>query len=379
MRAEAIRQNMTARLRAPFARALDFVRAGDAETVQVRRFGAVALAPALLLALGAGLGGFWAPGALVYITVIAWAMDRLLAGSAHGPAPHLPDTGGFPLADRLSVTLALAHFALLPLMLWAIAGDSGHSTAARVALFLGAGLFFGQISNANAHELIHRSRRSLFRLGMWVYISLLFGHHTSAHRRIHHRHVATGHDPNSARRGESFYAFALRAWPDGFTAGHEIETTLRRRAGAGGPHPYVTYLGGAFLCLAAATWAFGLVGLAVYLGLAAHAQAQLLLSDYVQHYGLARRRLPGPVERYEPVRARHSWNAPHRFSGAMMLNAPRHSDHHTHPARAWPALELPEDAPRLPYSLPVMAALALVPPLWHRVMDPLLDDLAREM
>ena len=54
----------------------------------------------------------------------------------------------------------------------------------------------------------------------------------------------------------------------------------------------------------------------------------------------------------------------------MMLNAPRHSDHHMHPSRAFPALELtPGTMPMLPRSLPVMAVLALVPPLWHRVMD----------
>ncbi|KGJ19629.1 hypothetical protein IX55_09630, partial [Paracoccus sanguinis] len=41
-------------------------------------------------------------------------------------------------------------------------------------------------------------------------------------------------------------------------------------------------------------------------------------------------------------------------------------------ARPWPALRLDRAAqprPLLPWSLPVMAAIALVPPLWRRVMD----------
>ena len=72
----------------------------------------------------------------------------------------------------------------------------------------------------------------------------------------------------------------------------------------------------------------------------------------------------------EAVGARHSWNTPHRFSGAMILNAPRHSDHHTHPSRNYPSLHLLEaDMPMLPYSLPMMAVIALMPPLWRRVMD----------
>jgi len=94
------------------------------------------------------------------------------------------------------------------------------------------------------------------------------------------------------------------------------------------------------------------------------------MSDYVQHYGL--RRTVGPDGRPEPVGPRHSWNAPHWFTSALMLNAPRHSDHHAHPSRPYPELTLPapDTAPTLPHSLPVMACLALWPSQWRRVMDP---------
>ena len=107
-----------------------------------------------------------------------------------------------------------------------------------------------------------------------------------------------------------------------------------------------------------------------HIALAGFAQSQLLLSDYVQHYGLSRK--VGPDGRPEPVGPAHSWNAPHWMTGHMMLNAPRHSDHHAHPSRPYPALALaaPGAVPTLPRSLPAMACLALVPPLWRRVMDP---------
>jgi alkane 1-monooxygenase len=55
-----------------------------------------------------------------------------------------------------------------------------------------------------------------------------------------------------------------------------------------------------------------------------------------------------------------------------MLNATRHSDHHIHPGVPYPNLALPQDAPRLPWPLPVAACVALYPPLWHRRMRPLL-------
>jgi len=123
-------------------------------------------------------------------------------------------------------------------------------------------------------------------------------------------------------------------------------------------------IGGACLILGAAIG--GPFGALIWLLLAAHAQMQQLLGDYVQHYGLTRARLPDG--RYEPVGPRHSWNTPHWFSSALMLNAPRHSDHHAHPARPYPALRLTEDAPLLPWPLPVACALAMAPRLWHRLM-----------
>ena len=105
------------------------------------------------------------------------------------------------LAHALSVLLAGLHFALLVSGLAALTARG--LTGAKIALFLGLGMFFGRVSNANAHELIHRGSRGLFRLGASVYVSLLFGHHVSAHRLVHHRHVATPLDPNSARWGKA--------------------------------------------------------------------------------------------------------------------------------------------------------------------------------
>lgn len=135
--------------------------------------------------------------------------------------------------------------------------------------------------------------------------------------------------------------------------------------------PYADYLlGGAAMAVLVTLW-FGAGGLLAYLLLCLYAQMQLLLSDYVQHYGLERAHLGNG--RYAPVDETHSWDAPHPVSSLWMLNAPRHSDHHAHPARPYPALQLGQtDAPgrpMLPRSLPAMAALALFPPLWRRVMD----------
>jgi alkane 1-monooxygenase len=212
--------------------------------------------------------------------------------------------------------------------------------------------------------LIHRGNRWLFRLGALVYVTMLFGHHTSAHRHVHHRYAASHEDPNTARMGEGFYAFFARAWQGSFIQGWHAENARRK-----GLHPYVWYVGGAIVALICGYVLAGWWGVLAWGALALHAQVQLMLSDYVQHYGLARGMRDG---RLEPVGPQHSWNAPHWFSSAMMVNAPRHSDHHAHPARPYPALRLPDaqDAPMLPWPLPMACTMALIPSVWTRAIRP---------
>lgn len=326
---------------------------------------AATMAPVPLLVAAAMLGGGWSLAALLWMSVGLHLADAMLVRirPAWG-ADHVAQ----PVADRVSVALALTHFLLLPLAVWSLSGAGPLGPWDGVATFLAFGLWLGQVSNANAHELIHRRERWLFRLGWAVFVTLLYGHHVSAHRLVHHRFVATPDDPNTARAGEGFYQFLIRAWPGAFLAGYEMERNLRRRArGPGRLNPYAIHVGGALALLVLVTWIFGADGLVAYLLLCAHAQIQILLSDYVQHYGLLRRQLPDG--RPEPVGPAHSWDAPRGLSGLMMLNAPRHADHHMHPAKGFGELESPAQSPRLPASLPIMATIALIPPLWRHVMD----------
>lgn len=314
--------------------------------------------PIPLIALASFFGGPWVIAALFYMTGLTFLLDTLVR--------TVTPEREFPNANALSVTIAVLHFPLLAVVVAGISGEA-LSFAAKIALFLAAGLYFGQVGNANAHELIHRSHRALHGLGKWVYISLLFGHHTSAHVLVHHTHVATENDPNTSRLGETYYAYAPRAWIGSFKAGYAAEKARLTRANRSQIHnPYLMYLIGsaAFIALAFA-WG-GITTALAYIALAAYAQSQLLLSDYVQHYGLTRKTTGAKPE---PVGPSHSWNSPHWFSSALMLNAPRHSDHHAHPSRPYPALSIPDDAPMLPRALPTMATLALFPSLWFRIMN----------
>ncbi|NBZ87742.1 alkane 1-monooxygenase [Stagnihabitans tardus] len=309
-------------------------------------FALAALSPLGLILLACLWGGPWVWIALGWMALSAVAIDLVLPWAAGESEAE------FPGSDLLLMALGVGVLVALPLVVRAAVVQGWPQG---LGLALAAGLWFGQVGHPAAHELIHRGG-GLFRLGVAVYAVLLFGHHASAHRLVHHRHVATGDDPNSARAGEGYYRFLLRAWPGSIRAGLAAERRLRGHAG-----PYWVYGLGALAGLACGFALGGGTGLAIWAGIGLHFGAQVLLSDYVQHYGL--RRAPGT-----PVATGHSWNAPQWFSSALMLNAPRHSDHHAHPSRPYSALRLPEGAPILPWPLPLACVVALYPPLWRRRM-----------
>lgn len=330
------------------------------------RFVIATMCLAALLLAACVSGGYWAYAALGYVTVFVAVMDRLPVAPA---APREGETAD-RFARGLTSALAGLHFVLLPIGIVAVTRDVARDWPSALALTMALGLFAGQVAHPVAHELIHAGARWRRRLGAAIYVSVLFGHHASAHLKVHHVHVATPADPNTAQAGEGFFRFWPRAWLGSFAAGWAAEKAALARAGQRiWRHPYVVYLAGGVFCAIVAGALAGWPGVAVFLVISAYAQMQILLADYVQHYGLKRTRTSGGKLR--PVGPEHSWNAPQWFSAALMLNATRHSDHHLHPQRLFPALHLtPETMPVLPRPLPVMAVIALLPPVWRRVMDP---------
>lgn len=322
------------------------------------------LLPVAFLTAAAVLGGVWVWISLAYLTVFAWLVDRLVVLARR---PNQVEE--FPTGTRLAALLGAVQFPMLCLAIWAIAGPTDLSLGHRLALVVAFGLFFGQIGHPTAHELIHKPSRELQSIGILTYIILLFGHHTSAHLRVHHIHVGTDKDPNSSPAGTGFWSFFRRAWIGSFLAGLKADNQLRERSKsreAKGLHPYAAYIGGALLTLMTAAVIAGGWGVVTCLVIAVYAQIQILLADYMQHYGLRRRIKPNGKP--EPVGPKHSWNSPQFWSSAMMLNASRHSHHHIKPSVPYPALDLNDQMPMLPRSVPVMGMAALVPPLWKRLM-----------
>ena len=228
----------------------------------------------------------------------------------------------------------------------------------------------GGVGINTAHELGHKSEK----LERWLSkISLAqtgYGHFYVEHNRGHHLRVATPEDPASSRLGESFWAFLPRTVAGSVTSAWEIERTRLRR------------LERRALCLQNDVLNAWAMTIALYGALAASfgpsvvpwllLQAVVGFSllevvNYLEHYGLARRKRPDG--RYEPCAPRHSWNSNHVASNVLLYHLQRHSDHHAYPSRRYQALRTFDEAPELPSGYGTMAVVAVFPPLWRRIMD----------
>ena len=221
------------------------------------------------------------------------------------------------------------------------------------------------------HELGHKSAH-LDRLFAKLALALSgYGHFTIEHNRGHHRNVATPEDPASARFGESIYSFASRevignlrgAW-----ISERSQLAIKGKNRWGWQNEILQPLFFTVLLYGTLVLVFGIITLPFLFAQAALAWWQLTSTNYVEHYGLARRKLENG--RYERCGSVHSWNSDCFVSNLTLLNLQRHSDHHVHAARPYQALRNFEVVPQLPAGYPLMFLAALLPPLWRAIMDP---------
>lgn len=225
------------------------------------------------------------------------------------------------------------------------------------------------------HEMGHKKSTLERWLAKLALVPACYGHFYIEHNRGHHRDVATPVDPASSRMGESIYRFVLREMPGGFRRAWQLEQERLARCGKSPWSLDNEVLQPALISLAlygALVAALGWQILPFLLLSAFWGAFQLTSANYLEHYGLLRRKLENG--RYEVCQPHHSWNSNHLFSNWALFHLQRHSDHHAHPTRRYQSLRNFPDLPRLPSGYFGMFLLAYVPPLWFRLMNPRLIE-----
>lgn len=224
----------------------------------------------------------------------------------------------------------------------------------------------------SGHETGHKTDKASKWIALLMLTPSFYGHFRLEHNHGHHSDVATPKDSATARFGESLYGFILREYPATWSRAWAIESKRAARRGYskwslnnevvasvimsavlwGG---VITWLGAAVIPYILLTWIISVTALSS--------------QNYIAHYGLLReRRADG---KFLPCQPQHSWNCNNLVTNLTSYNLARHSDHHANPARHYQHLRTFPDAPQLPFGYMGMYLLAYVPPLFRRVMDPL--------
>jgi alkane 1-monooxygenase len=347
--------------------------------MQTLPFYLIYLAPLSIL-LGYRMGGGWNFLTALVVFVNVPLIDWLVGADTRNPTQAEEDA----IADSFWYKLPtwLAAPTQVAIMIWgAFVVTHRPLTPVELAgLVSSIGLMGGAMGINVAHELVHRQNGWENFLGKSMLWSVSYLHWAIEHVAGHHRTVATPDDPATALFGQSFYRFWPRTVFGGMRSSWGIEKARLEYKKAGLWSPSNRILRYAVLTAALVVgliWFWGWWTLPYFIVQSIIASWLLEVVNYLEHYGLLRRRQPdGSYERVEP---RHAWNNSNLITNLFLFNLQRHSDHHHKPARRYQILRHVEEAPQLPLGYAGMLLLAMVPPLWFRVMDPRVPEEMKEI
>lgn len=325
----------------------------------------------LVAYLSIAIGGIWSYGAAI-LSFVLIPLTELLLGSNTSVAgqeisPKRALSRFFDILLYLNVPIL---YGLIFFFFWRVSSSS-LTTWEIVGMTLSVGTYVGASGINVAHELGHRPGKFEKMLARILLIPGLYNHFMIEHNHGHHRWVGTFKDPATARLGESVYAFWFRSTWGGLVSAIKIERELLARSG----HQFWSFKNQfirGVLMQALYLWIIYVVfgTLALGLAIAIGVMGFLLLEsiNYIEHYGLLRKRIGD--NQYERVSKIHSWNSNHDIGRIFLYELTRHADHHYKASKKYQLLQHIEESPQLPTGYPGSIILALIPPLWFKIMNP---------
>lgn len=314
--------------------------------------------------------GGWSFSTVVLAFVILPILEQIIGGTDRNLTPQEEvEKSASPFFDVLLYLNLPLLLGLLWLYLSAMTsgGLAWHET---LGLMLSVGIVVGSLGINVAHELGHRQTFHETLMAKILLTTALYTQFNIEHNRGHHRWVGTDEDPSSARLGEPLYSFWFRSVFGTYVNAWRLENTRLRQEGK--PvfslrNEMVWFQLAHLAYLALIWWQFGWLGVGFAVAVALVGFLLLETVNYIEHYGLRRKRLASG--HYEIVTPRHSWNSDHELGRIFLYELTRHSDHHYKASRKYQILRHFDESPQLPHGYPATLLLAFLPPVWFRVMD----------
>lgn len=274
--------------------------------------------------------------------------------------------------DFMLYGLVPVQYALLIFFLYKV-GQENLPLYVKIGYTTAFGMSCGVLGINAAHELGHRTTKYEQLMSKLLLLTSLYMHFFIEHNRGHHKNVSTDDDPASARYGESVYAFYIRSvWGSWISAWHLEGIKLKnQKKSFWSIHNEMLcfqFIQIAFVLLIALV--FGWKTMLFFLVGAIYGFLLLETVNYIEHYGLRRKKIGDRYERTLPI---HSWNSNHPIGRLLLLELSRHSDHHYIASRKYQILRHFDESPQMPTGYPGMVLLCMVPPLWFKVMHKQID------
>lgn len=229
-----------------------------------------------------------------------------------------------------------------------------------------------------AHDLGHRHSRFAQFLSKILLLSTLNTHFFIEHNRGHHKRVGTPEDPATALKNETVYRFIMRSMLFGYISAWKLESNRLKNNGVSVlfslfsfRNEMVRFTLLQLTLIYLVFYLFGLYAMIAFLIVSFLGIAQLEIINYVEHYGLLRKKTEDG--KYEKITKMHSWNADYVFSRLMLFELTRHSDHHIKASKKYQILSHHDNAPELPTGYIGCMLLSFVPPLWFYIMNPIVE------
>lgn len=233
------------------------------------------------------------------------------------------------------------------------------------------GFLCGVLGINVGHELGHRTENRFEQfLGELLLMTSLETHFLPYHNFGHHFEVATFSDPATARKNEWLFTFWFRSQFGSYFKAWQVENKrlrIQNRPVFSIHNRMLMYTVFQVILLFSIFYFYN-VQVLVYFLLAAIIGILLLETvNYIEHYGLVRKQKASG--RYEVVTPKHSWNSDHIVGRILLFELSRHSDHHHRANKPYQLLNSHKESPQMKTGYPGMMLLALIPPLWFKIMN----------
>ncbi|MCD2258269.1 alkane 1-monooxygenase [Psychroserpens luteolus] len=239
-----------------------------------------------------------------------------------------------------------------------------------IGIILSVGIVLGVNGINVAHELGHRQATNERFIGKALLLPSQYMHFYIEHNFGHHLHAATPEDPATARYNQTVYSFWVTSIVRQYLSAWRIQRTILKNndqkfiSVKNDMLWYIVFQAGYLVVM---FYVFGALGLLFAFTAAVVGFLLLETVNYIEHYGLMR--LKTKSGRYERVKEIHSWNSNHMIGRIVLYELTRHSDHHFKSSKKYQILDCHDESPQMPYGYPTSMVLAMLPPLWFKIMN----------